>query len=341
MTSQAFCILDRRLSPRKQTEMLELLGATHIRNEDGDVALTTGSPVEESDALVMLTSGSSGTPKAVIHTWSSLIASAELTQRTLRADTAPVWLATLPPAHIGGLAVLLRHVLNDAELRWGELADGPRQGATHVSVVRTQLARHDLSGYHSVLVGGGPAPVDRGANVIATWGMTETGSGVVYDGRALPDVRVAAFNGELHVQSPTLLRAYRDRPRPEFIDESGERWFPTGDGGQVIDGKVSVFGRLGSVITTGGEKVWPEDLEALFATLNEVQDIAVTGVDDDEWGQRVVALVVSTESLDERLRSMAAAHIGPWAKPKEIRYVAAIPRTGNGKIIRTALAHLH
>ena len=67
-------------------------------------------------------------------------------------------------------------------------------------------------------------------------------------------------------------------------------------------------------------------------------DVAITGVDDPEWGQRVVALVVGDgDSHDDEIRSVAAERIGPWAKPKEIRYVVAIPRTSNGKVQRHAL----
>ncbi|MFI5036619.1 MAG: hypothetical protein ACHQFZ_10500, partial [Acidimicrobiales bacterium] len=179
--------------------------------------------------------------------------------------------------------------------------------------------------------------------VVATWGMTETGSGVVYAGRPLPGVDVASVAGQLLVRSPTLFRGYRDAPRPRATGPDGRGdWFPTGDGGEVVDGHVRVFGRLASVVTTGGEKVWPEDLEAALAGVAGVADVAVTGVADPEWGQRVVALVVSDRApLDDELRAVAAEQIGPWAKPREIRYVAAIPRGVNGKIRRADLAHLH
>ena len=341
MTSEAFCVLDQRLSARSKRETLSLLGATSVRSSDGEVTLEGGSPVDEGDALVMLTSGSSGTPKAAIHTWASLVASARITQESLRGDTVPVWLPCLPPAHIGGLAVILRSVLNDAELRFSDdLSAGPALGATHISVVRTQLHRYDLSGYQHVLLGGAKPPTALPANVTTTWGMTETGSGIVYDGLPLPEVRVTVINGELCVQSPTLFRRYRTHERPVVIDDNGASWFPTGDAGTYVDGVVSVRGRIGSVITTGGEKVWPEDLEALLSQVEAIADVAVTGVDDPEWGQRVVALVVARDNLDDHIASLVAERIGPWAKPKEIRYVTAIPRTSNGKIRRDTLATL-
>ena len=116
-------------------------------------------------------------------------------------------------------------------------------------------------------------------------------------------------------------------------------WFD-GDAGSVEGQRISVKGRLGFVINTGGEKLWPEDLESALATIAGIRDVAVTGIDDDEWGQRVVALVVSDGTkFDAQIRRIAEERIGPWAKPKEIRYVGAIPRTTNGKIRRRDLPH--
>ncbi len=343
---EPFCVLDQRLSQRRRAEELYLLGATALLNEEGRHPLSGGRDVDDEIGLVMLTSGSSGTPKAAELTWNSLRASAELTQRTLRGETPPVWFPCLPANHIGGLAVLLRAIMSDASLLWDDperLDVAPREGATHVSLVRTQLARFDVSGYYRVLLGGGRPPTSRPENVVTTWGMTETGSGVIYDGVPLPGVDVASVNGELCVRTPTLFRSYRSVPRPSAIGPDGRHdWFPTGDAGDVTDGRVHVYGRLGFVINTGGEKLWPEDLESVLSTLEGVRDVAVTGVDDPEWGQRVVALVVADDThYDDDIRAIAAERIGPWAKPKEVRYVVAIPRTSNGKIRRSDLTNLY
>jgi O-succinylbenzoic acid--CoA ligase len=342
---EAFCVLDRRLSPRRRAEELDLLGATSVLGDAGRVERREGRKVDDEVGLVMLTSGSSGAPKAAELSWDALRASAVLTQATLRGDAAPVWFPCLPANHIGGLAVLLRAILDDAALLWGdpeELADAPRRGATHVALVRTQLARFDTSGYRRVLLGGARPPHNLPDNVVTTWGMTETGSGIVYDGRALPGVEVVEIDGELCVRTPTLFRSYRGAPRPTRRGpDDRDDWFPTGDAGTVNDGRVRVRGRMDFVINTGGEKVWPEDLEAALATVVGVRDVAVTGVEDREWGQRIVALVVGDgTTVDEALRAAAEDRLGPWAKPKEIRYVTAIPRTGNGKIRRGELAHL-
>jgi O-succinylbenzoic acid--CoA ligase len=301
--------------------------------------------VDDEIGLVMLTSGSSGEPKAAELSWSALAASASMTHRALRSLGAPVWYPVLPANHIGGLAVLLRSVFEDARLLWGaveDLGDAARRGATHVALVRAQLVRYDVTGFERVLLGGARPPSLLGENIVATWGMTETGSGVVYDGRALEGVEVVSVDGEIAVRTPTLFRSYRTADRPRILGpDARDDWFPTGDAGVVHDGLVSVRGRLGYVINTGGEKLWPEDLEAALATISGVQDVAVTSVDDEEWGQRVVVLVVgNAPHLEATIKDVANERIGPWAKPKETRFVTAIPRTSNGKIRRGELTSL-
>jgi O-succinylbenzoic acid--CoA ligase len=342
---QPFCVLDQRLSKRRRVDDLDLLGATEVLDSDGRHVLAGGQPVDDEIGLVMLTSGSSGTPKAAELTWGALRASAEITQMTLRGDVPPVWFPCLPANHIGGLAVLLRAVMSDASLLWDEvdrLDVAPQEGATHVSLVKTQLARFDVSGYYRVLLGGARPPTSLPDNVVTTWGMTETGSGVIYNGTPLPGVDVVSLNGELCVRTPTLFRSYRQAPRPSVLGPDGrDDWFPTGDAGEVEEDRVRVFGRLGFVINTGGEKLWPEDLESVLSSINGVNDVAVTATDDPEWGQRVIALIVSDgANRDDEIRATAAERIGPWAKPKEIRYVVAIPRTSNGKIRRGDLGNL-
>ena len=343
-TGEAFCVLDQRVSQSRRDFELSALGATHVLDASGRTAHANGRMVDDEIGLVMLTSGSSGPPKAAELSWDALRASAEMTQKALRVNAAPVWYPVLPANHIGGLAVLLRAILGDGTLLWGdaqELDDAPRRGATHVAVVRAQLARHHLDGFEKVLLGGARPPSSVGVNVVATWGMTETGSGVVYDGRALDGVDVISVDGEIAVRSPTLFRSYRTAVRPSVRGPDGrDDWFPTGDAGDVNNGLVAVRGRVGFVINTGGEKLWPEDLEALIGTIPGVRDVAVTGIDDDEWGQRVIALIVGDEGLEDAIDALANERIGPWAKPKETRYVEAIPRTANGKIRRGDLASL-
>jgi o-succinylbenzoate---CoA ligase len=339
----AFCVLDQRISPELKKKQTQLLGATHVLTAEGEINLHQGTEVDKEIGLVMLTSGSSGEPKVAELSWDALMASARITSQALSLDVPSVWVPALPANHIGGLAVLLRSALGFADLFWtSDISSAPDKGATHISVVQAQAVRTDLSGYQRVLLGGAKPPAQMAPNMIATWGMTETGSGIVYDGLALPEVEVVALDGELLVRSPTLFTQYRGSPRPEILGPDGRSdWFPTGDGGRVIDGVVEVFGRLGSVITTGGEKVWPEQLELALQAFPGISQIGLCGIEDEKWGQAIVAIVVTTHPiLLEELADYAESQAGPWAKPKHLVVVDGLPRTSNGKLRRAALAEI-
>jgi O-succinylbenzoic acid--CoA ligase len=343
----AVCIIDQRLPESRRREIVATYAPTRIVTDDGEETKWDGRPCESGDGLVVATSGSSGAPKAAVLTWRAVIASAEMTSHELYRGRPTVWNACLPPAHVGGFAVLARSIFTDDLVIFGnahELESGPKEGATHVAVVATQLHRHDLAGYRVVLLGGSRPPESVPDNVVSTWGMTETGSGIVYNGWPLDGVEVASVDGELYVKSPTLLRAYRDGTSALVVGPDGRGdWFATGDAGDVVDGRVVVRGRLGYVINTGGEKVWPDDVESVIGGLDGVDDVAVAGVDDPEWGQRVVALVVSdrpSAALFEQIAGAVGERLGPWARPRQIRSVDEIPRTGNGKIRRDVVAEL-
>ncbi len=339
----AFCLLDQRLNASLKQTQLAQLGATHVLSAEGEARVDNGREVDEQIGVVMLTSGSSGSPKAAELSWEALEASARITSTALAIDEPSIWVPILPPNHIGGLAVLLRAAFGFAGLRWTlDVARAPSQGATHIAVVQAQAAQLDLSKYRHVLLGGAKPPKTLGTNVTATWGMTETGSGIVYDGVPLPGVEVAHWEGELLVRTPTLFTRYRDALRPTSLGPDGrEDWFPTGDAGMVEQGVVKVFGRIGSVITTGGEKVWPEQLEQVLRAHPFIHEVGITSVPDSKWGQAIVAVVRSSAPLNlEELSALCEAKIGPWAKPKYLLAVPELPKTANGKLQRARLAEI-
>ena len=113
------------------------------------------------------------------------------------------------------------------------------------------------------------------------------------------------------------------------------------DGGRLDgEGRLVVDGRLGDVIVTGGEKVWPRPVEDVIRGCPGVRDVAVIGRPDAEWGHRVVALVVPDQEGTPTLEALRAAvreALPPWAVPKELELVGALPTTALGKIRRSAL----
>jgi O-succinylbenzoic acid--CoA ligase len=341
--------IDPRLPAPAVSAVLGALRPSRVVDPDGAHPRPDGVATEAGDALVVPTSGTTGSAKGVVLTHDAVTASALATSARLLVDPdRDRWLACLPLAHIGGLAVVARALVTGTPCTVLErfdaaaVEDQARAGATLVALVATALGRTDVSGYRAVLLGGAAPPVQLEANVITTYGMTETGSGVVYDGRPLDgvDLRIdgTGATGEVMVRGPMLLRAYRDGTDPRV---SGG-WFPTGDAGRLEpDGTLAVFGRMADVIVSGGEKVWPVPVERLLASHPGVVQVAVWKRPDPEWGERVVAWVVPADpaappGLDE-LRDMVASAMAPWSAPRELEVVASLPCTPSGKVRRADL----
>jgi O-succinylbenzoic acid--CoA ligase len=367
-TGDAAAPLDPRLPAAARRVMLEALRPTRIVGSDGEQhALPDGLGVEEGDALVVASSGTAGQPKGVVLTHDAVTASARVTTERLAVDPSRhSWLACLPLAHIGGLAVVTRAVITGTPLlvmpgfeAEAVEAAGRNGQATHVSLVTTALARLDPSVFACILLGGSKSPAALPANVVSTYGLTETGSGVVYDGEPLAGVDLALLDsdgsfvtagdgtrtsqeGEILIRAPMLFRCYRDGSTGRVLGPDGDRsWFATGDAGHFDErGNLAVSGRIDDVITTGAEKVWPDVVERVLSAHPDVAEVAVWKRSDPEWGERVVAWIVPTDDAPslEELRQVVAETIAPWAAPKELVIVDDLPRTASGKIRRRALS---
>ena len=337
--------LDQRLGGPARERSLQVLRPARVVTRDGTEHREDAAPVDDGDALVVATSASTGEPKGVVLTHKAVAASAKATSARLGADPATHrWLACLPLSHIGGLSVVTRSLLTGTPLTVLDGFDATEVSAAAgpnvlVSLVPTALARVRADDFYRVLLGGSAPPGRLGPNIVVTYGMTETGSGVVYDGSPLDGVEMSTrSSGEVTLRCPMLLRAYRDGTVP--LDEAG--WFATGDAG-VIDGagKLHIKGRLSDMIITGGENVWPAAVERILRQHPGVAEVAVSSKPDPEWGERIVACVVPTAPtgaprLDE-LRALVSDQFAAFAAPKELLLVTALPMTSIGKLRRQAL----
>ena len=305
---------------------------------------------------VILTSGTTGSPKAVELTLANHTASAIASAWHLGVAPDDRWLCPLPLFHVGGLAVLMRSALYgtaalpqdgfDVEQVRRSISSGE---ATLVSLVPTMLRRLREAGLErapalrAALLGGGPIPLDllewareAGLPVMATYGMTETASQVAtaapWEPAAapLPGVRLRiSEEGEILVRGPMVARGVL----------SGDGWLHTGDLGELDEsGLLSVYGRAKELIISGGENVAPAEVEAALLSHPDVSDAAVVGVSDEEWGEAVSAFVVLRDGA-------AAPDLAAWCRerlalfkvPKRIEFLAELPRNAAGKVVRDAL----
>lgn len=334
--------LDRRLPPTMRTALLESLAPDRLFDSEGMHRLP-GRGVEEGDALVVATSGATGAPKGVVLTHEAVRASAVATSARLGITAADTWLACLPLSHVGGLSVVTRALQQNVGLvvhdgfDAGRVNAAARDGATAVSLVATALQRIDPALFRVIVLGGSRPPADRPDNVHTTYGLTETGSGVVYDEHPLDGVELMiGDNGEVLVRCKMLLRCYRDGSTP--LDADG--WLHTGDIGRLLpDGRLHVEGRADDLIITGGENVWPETVEGVIGTHRAVREVAVLGVPDNEWGQRIVAWVVPNGEppLLGDIRAHVLESLPGFCVPKELHIADALPRTSLGKVQRHVL----
>jgi o-succinylbenzoate---CoA ligase len=306
--------------------------------------------VDDGIAVVIATSGSTGRPKGVELAHDALDASARATMTRLGQQDGDRWLACLPWHHIGGLQVLLRARLFATPLVVHERFDVERiraeRDVTLLSVVPTQLVRLldaevDLGRFRAVLLGGAMAPPPLlaraaacGANVVTTYGMSETSGGCVYDGLPLEGAAVRiGEEGRVQLSGPMLMSGYRLAPdlTAEVLEDG---WFTTNDVGALApDGRLVVRGRLDDVVVTGGENVLVTEVAGVLAGHPQVHEVVVTGVDDQHWGQRLVAVVVPRGEAPtlEALREWCRDRLPVAAAPRQLVLVTELPRLSSGK----------
>ena len=294
-------------------------------------------------AVVIGTSGSSGSPKEVALTATAIISSARASNKFLNAKPGETWSLLLPLTHIAAVNVFVRAIelgTIPIDLRNYE-GDYPK--ADYTSIVPTQLFRalngdqnllNHLKSAKAVLVGGAALSQSirnqaelAGIKVVTTYGMTETCGGCVYDGEVLDGVEIEIRSGKICVRGPILASSI----------ELNAGWYETSDLGELIDGKLVVTGRSDDVIITGGENLSLNAVEqSLSAAFPHIQAAAFS-VNDPQWGQSLQIAVVG-EISDDQIIAHLESDLGAFAKPKGIHRLASLPLLGIGKVDRKSLA---
>lgn len=372
----AFLPLDPRWTTTERRRVMDLAQPAAVLDAGGDVTVFGGAaPVAPDVALVIATSGTSSAPKLAESSRDAVEAAVTGSVDALAGDvdmaTTGPWVCCLTPAHVGGLLVLLR-----GEVTGARVVAQPRfdpavvvrvlreTGPAHVSLVPamlTQVVEHaaglpggpqgGLRGA-TLLVGGGSAEPsvaqrarDMGAHVVTTYGMTETCGGVVYDGVPFSGIEVRIVAGRepaIELRGPTLFSGYRGDPGATGSAFDSKGWFRTRDLGLLDeDGALVVLGRADDAIRTGGETVWPDEIESIMRTHPALREVAVTGRPHATWGQQVVAFIVPIDPSDppggDELKAWVRDRVASFKVPRRTEVVASIPRGPTGKVIRRDL----
>ncbi len=366
----SFMPLDQRLSARERRVLVDLARPTAVLDATGSLTVFAGAePVDDEVALVMPTSGAGGAPRLVELSRRAAAAAVTTSRDALAAaghDVSAPLVCCLTPAHLGGMLVLLRGELGDLRVVAHERFDPERltreaPPGAGVSLVPTMLrrlvrARADLGLLGTLLVGG--AALDPGlragaeslgGKLVSTYGLTESCGGVVYDGAPLPGTQIRIDPGStgggparIELRGPTIMRGYRGDPAATGAAFDVRGWLRTGDAGTIDDdGRLIVHGRLDDAIRTGGETVWPDEVERALVDHPKVGEVAVAARPHQGWGQQVVAFVVPRRIDEpptlEELREHASRTIARHKGPRDLVLLPVLPRTPSGKIRRVAL----
>ena len=331
--------------------------------------------VNDNDiAAIMNTSATTGQFKSVPLRWGQIKAHVQASQEVLGRSEQDNWLMVLPLFHVSGLSILMRSLYNGTAMTIMESYDEEQvlqcihDGRINMmSLVPTILKNLEPRIIHHqlrvILLGGEfiPRPlvdacVEKQLPIYKTYGMTETFSQSVTMpvllnlnkldsvGKPLPGMTVHIVNpdvdgvGEIHLNGPMVMRGYINR-EPIHGD------FNTDDMGYVDeDGFLYILNRRTDLIISGGENIYPKEIEDTVYAMQGVKECAVIPVADTKWGQ-VPALFVAFDDIDALgtdlkmiVRDYISSKLAKYKVPKYITIMDALPRNGTGKIMRKSLA---
>ena len=325
-------------------------------------------------AAIMNTSATTGQFKSVPLRWSQIKAHVQASQEVLGRSEQDNWLMVLPLFHVSGLSILMRSLYNGTAMTIMESYDEEQvlqcihDGRINMmSLVPTILKNLEPRIIHHqlrvILLGGEfiPRPlvdacVEKQLPIYKTYGMTETFSQSVTMpvlstlnkldsvGKPLPRMTVHIVNpdvdgvGEIHLNGPMVMSGYINR-EPIHGD------FNTDDMGYVDeDGFLYILNRRTDLIISGGENIYPKEIEDTVYAMQGVKECAVIPVADTKWGQ-VPALFVAFDDIDALgtdlkmiVRDYISSKLAKYKVPKYITIMDALPRNGTGKIMRKSLA---
>ncbi len=346
------CVLDEGAAPTalaNSASLSNMFAAAPLEASEQGVVVHPRRP-----ALIVMTSGSSGAPKAAALSLGNLLTAAQLANRNMPLAPGDCWLLSLPLHHVAGLAILFRCAIAGAAVGipppGSAILDAcAATQATHLSLVPTQLKRlldqtppaAALSSLKGVLLGGAPLEetlIDRALAadlpLTCSYGMTETSAQLcatppgasraqlLSSGKPLaPETLRIAADGGVEVGGPTLFMGYVAEKDLE-LPLTADGWFRTGDLGRLdAEGFLHIQGRADAMFISGGENIHPEEIEQALLRLPTISRAMVVPAPHADFGVVPIAFVETEdqEAIDETLlRTILRQQLPPYKIPKRI-----------------------
>ncbi|KRM84785.1 o-succinylbenzoate--CoA ligase [Liquorilactobacillus vini] len=326
-------------------------------------------------ASIMYTSGTTGQPRGVVQTFGNHFYSAIGSAFNLGLDPAELWLCALPLFHISGLSIMMRSLIYGMGVLLlphfstvmvnKALQTRPVTLMSVVPQMLQQLLREfPATGYQArfrgFLLGGGPIDLatlnqcrQLKLPVVQSYGMTETCSQVVAlsfadapqhigsVGQPLfpMQLRLSQPDAEIQLKGPNIVTTYLDDPGSFQRQMTADGWFKTGDIGYFDQaGYLYVKGRKNEMIISGGENIFPQEIEKVYQNYGSITEFAVIGVPDPQWGQVPCAFFTANKRLNSKLlKAYGYQQLAHYKVPHYFYQLDQMPKTASQKIIRPAL----
>lgn len=367
------CLVENSLWRSGMTNPFKSYSAFLITNADPRELI----PVFKSDwvASIMYTSGTTGKPKGVLQTFGNHFYSAVSSALNLGLSSADKWLCVAPIFHISGFSIIMRGLIYGMTVRLVEKFRAEEierilanETVTIMSVVPFMLKKliqqqnktntHYNSAFRCMLLGGGTIDretleicLQRSIPVVQCYGMTETCSQIVAlrsidallklgsVGQPLFSTQLKlSKDGEILLKTPALTPGYLNLP-DKLPSKMIDGWYRTGDIGHLDkEGYLYIDGRADEMLISGGENIFPQEVEQVYQRYPQINEVAVVGQNDSVWGQVPVAFVVSDRRLSTtKLMNYGYEHLARYKVPQHYIFVSELPKNASGKIRRFML----